>query len=58
MRGRCEARFAGVADRFRDRLVERYGTERGAKIRYAEVFEISEYGRQPHAELVEALFPK
>jgi LmbE family N-acetylglucosaminyl deacetylase len=57
-RKRCEARLRSVADMFRDRLVDRYGSGRGQEIEYAEAFEISEYGRQPDAELVEALFPR
>lgn len=37
-------RFAKVAARFRKELVERYGEERGSKIRYAEAFMFCEYG--------------
>ena len=37
-------RFAKVAARFRKELIEQYGPERGAKIRYAEAYEVSEYG--------------
>ena len=37
-------RFAKTAARFRKELVEQYGQERGSKIRYAEAFEVSEYG--------------
>jgi len=33
-----------IADRFRDNLVEKYGKEKGQKIKYAEAFECSEYG--------------
>jgi len=49
-------RFAKTAARFRSRLIEKYGEEKGAKIRYAEAFELSEYGRQPDRELEDALF--
>src|SRR5690606_31983866 len=38
-----ESIFRPVADRFRAALVAKYGAERGAKIAFAEVFEISEY---------------
>ena len=50
-------RYARTAARFRDKLIERYGVERGSKIRYAEAFELCEYGRQPDAELMKKLFP-
>jgi len=56
-RNRCERRFGWVADRFRNKLIERYGPTRGRQVRYAEVFEICEYGRQPDAGLIEELFP-
>ncbi|NLF29863.1 MAG: PIG-L family deacetylase [Planctomycetes bacterium] len=34
----------GLAERFRPRLVERYGPQRAADAKYAEAFEICEYG--------------
>ncbi len=37
-------RFAKVAARFRKELIERYGEERGSKVRYAEAFMYCEYG--------------
>lgn len=37
-------RFAKVAARFRKELMEQYGPEHGSKIRYAEAFEVCEYG--------------
>jgi len=49
-------RFAKTAARFRGRLKEIYGDEIGAKVRYAEAFELCEYGSQPDEELAEALF--
>jgi len=45
-----------VADKYRDRLVELYGKEAGSKIKYAEAFELCEYGRQPTMEELEKLF--
>ena len=39
-------RNADVAERYRDRLVALYGPEAGRKVRYAEAFQISQYGRQ------------
>ena len=37
-------RFARPAARFRDKLIEEYGLERGSKIRFAEAFQVCEYG--------------
>ena len=37
-------RFAKTAARFRKQLVEQYGQERGSRIRYAEAYEVCEYG--------------
>jgi len=45
------------ADRFRARLEEVYGAERGARVRYAEAYELSEYGYQPSAKESARLFP-
>ncbi|MDO4739125.1 MAG: PIG-L family deacetylase [Eubacteriales bacterium] len=50
-------RFARTAARFRKELVERYGEEKGARVRYAEAFQICEYGRRPDAQLLGELFP-
>ena len=51
------ARFAATADRFRTRLAEWYGPERAPGIRYAEAFEVCEYGRQPTKDEIRRLFP-
>lgn len=45
-----------TADRFRDRLIDRYGADVGTHIRYAEAFEGCEYGA-PLEGRVEELFP-
>lgn len=45
------------AERFRDRLVQLYGPEKGRAVKYAEAFEICEYGRQPKQGELETLFP-
>jgi LmbE family N-acetylglucosaminyl deacetylase len=50
-------RFAATAKRFRAKLRELYGAERGDKVQYAEAFEISEYGRRPSDEEIRRLFP-
>ncbi len=39
-------RSAEVANQYRDRLVALYGEERGRKVKYAEAFQLGQYGRQ------------
>lgn len=46
-----------IANRYRDHLIELYGEKRGSAIRYAEAFELSEYGRQVSVEELKNLFP-
>ncbi len=50
-------RSANIADRFRDKLIELYGAEEGKSVRYAEAFEVCEYGRRPNKEEIKKLFP-
>lgn len=50
-------RFAKVAARFRKELIEKYGEEKGSKVRYAEAFMLSEYGTQLTEETKNELFP-
>jgi LmbE family N-acetylglucosaminyl deacetylase len=57
VRERFRARFAAEAERFRDKLIELYGPDQGRKVRYAEVFEICEYGRRPSPAELRRLFP-
>jgi LmbE family N-acetylglucosaminyl deacetylase len=57
VRRSAERRDAGLADRFRKQLAEWYGQEQAGKIRYAEAFEICEYGRQPSKKEIRNLFP-
>ncbi len=52
-----DRRFAGTADRFREQLVKWYGPDKGREIKYAEAFEICEYGRRPSQEEIKKLFP-
>jgi len=49
--------FSEPATRFRAELERAYGKELGGKIRFAEAFEVCEYGRKPSAEEVRRLFP-
>ena len=51
-----ELRTAKTASRYRDRLIEIYGKERGSKVRYAEAFQLCEYGRQPDEKFERELF--
>ncbi len=50
-------RYAKTAARFRKELIEKYGEERGSKIRYAEAYEVSEYGEPLTEEMKAQLFP-
>ena len=50
-------RYAKTAARFRKELIERYGEEKGSKVRYAEAYEVCEYGSQLTEELNKKLFP-
>ncbi|REK19634.1 MAG: PIG-L family deacetylase [Planctomycetota bacterium] len=51
------SRYAAVADKYRDALIKWYGEDRGEDVRYAEAFEICEYGRQPSEKELRELFP-
>ena len=44
------------ADRYRDKLIDRYGDRKGRSVKYAEPFEICEYGAQPDESQFERLF--
>jgi LmbE family N-acetylglucosaminyl deacetylase len=58
VRERFRRRFEATADRYRDKLIELYGPEKGRKVRCAEAFELCEYGRRPSdKELKTKLFP-
>jgi hypothetical protein len=51
-------RFESTANKYRDKLIELYGEEKGKKVRYAEAFEVCEYGRRPSQNDLETkLFP-
>ena len=50
-------RFASTATRFRVQLVESYGAEVGNQTKFAEAFEICEYGRIPDRNEIRKLFP-
>ena len=46
-----------IADDSRSALARWYGADQAAKVKFAEAFEICEYGRQPEAEEIRQLFP-
>jgi N-acetylglucosamine malate deacetylase 1 len=50
-------RYAGYANSYRNALVKFYGEDRGRKVKYAQAFEVCEYGRQPSQEELKQLFP-
>ena len=52
-----ERRAGKEANDYRAALIKWYGEERGKKVKYAEAFEICEYGRQPSAADIKKLFP-
>ena len=52
-----KTRASAVANQYRDRLVALYGKERGEKIKYAEAFQLSQYGRQASLDELKAMFP-
>lgn len=51
------ARSRNVAQRYRAKLIDWYGKDKGGEVRHAEAFEICEYGRQPKKEELARLFP-
>lgn len=50
-------RDADVANKYRTELEAYYGPEKGKQVKYAEAFEVCEYGRQPKAAEIKKLFP-
>jgi LmbE family N-acetylglucosaminyl deacetylase len=50
-------RQSGEADLYRDTLIRLYGEDRGKLVKYAEAFEICEYGRRPSPDELKKMFP-
>jgi N-acetylglucosamine malate deacetylase 1 len=54
---KTKKRYAGTAERFRPKLVEWLGPEKGKSVKAAEAFEVCEYGSQPSKAELKRLFP-
>lgn len=54
----AKQRTAAVADQYRAQLIARYGQERGSKVKYAEAFQLNQYGRQARPAELNDIFPK
>jgi LmbE family N-acetylglucosaminyl deacetylase len=57
VRNAFDARNRAVAQKYRSMLEQWYGKEKGDAVRYAEAFEICEYGRRPNKAELAKLFP-
>jgi N-acetylglucosamine malate deacetylase 1 len=56
VRASLARRYASAADQYRAALTKYYGSA-AKDIRYAQAFEICEYGRRPSAEEIKTMFP-
>jgi len=52
-----DRRAGAVANNYRQALLKWYGNEKGREVKYAEAFEICEYGTQPSDKDIRRLFP-
>jgi LmbE family N-acetylglucosaminyl deacetylase len=57
VRRNLAGRYAGYANSYRSTLAEFYGPQRAGQVRYAQAFEICEYGRRPDKDELKRLFP-
>ena len=57
VRSGFSTRNQSLAERFRSQLTDWYGKESGEKVKYAEGFEICEYGARPDKKELKRLFP-
>ena len=53
-----KSRSAAVANQYRERLAALYGKERADKVKYAEAFELGQYGRQASVDELKQMFPQ
>ena len=54
---RWTRRQGNEANKFREQLIRLYGVEVGSKVKFAEAFEICEYGSRPTTKQLKELFP-
>jgi LmbE family N-acetylglucosaminyl deacetylase len=57
VRSGFDRRYQEAAQRFRSKLNDFYGQEKAGSVKYAEAFEVCEYGRQPDKAELQRLFP-
>jgi len=57
LREQWDRRASGEAQNYRNALNRWYGPKRGQEVKYAEAFELCEYGHQPSQEEIRKLFP-
>ena len=50
-------RQGGEANKYRSALIRWYGEDKASKIKYAEAFELCEYGHRPNEAEIRRLFP-
>ena len=50
-------RDEALANQYRSQLIALYGEQRGKQVKYAEAFQINQYGRQPSAAELRKMFP-
>jgi len=58
VRKELAGRYAGYANTYRDALIRNYGEDRGRQVKYAQAFEICEYGRRVNADDLKSIFPR
>jgi LmbE family N-acetylglucosaminyl deacetylase len=57
LKARLAKRYAATANRFRSKLVDLLGDEKGKAVKMAEAFEVCEYGSQPSKQELMRIFP-
>jgi N-acetylglucosamine malate deacetylase 1 len=50
-------RYENIANKYRENIINKYGEELGVKIKFAEAFEISEYGKNLSEDEIAKYFP-
>src|SRR5262249_421341 len=50
-------RYKGYADKYPAPRVRNYGAEKGRSVKYAQPYEVCEYGRQPSRDELKQMFP-